>query len=205
MSRLQLMFVLLMLAVTSCFVPRAEASVTVEVTIAGSSAMWQTMALGAYSEACGTSCSSSAAGHWTSSTSPTSNVVNLTDTRTNPVNVDAGTTWIVWNTVSGVTKIWSFTKVDSVVGDRCYFAQPHCTVSAASANLTGSGSNQISSTLWGDGSSDQALPAAVLALFTSGTPVTVAATDIRPEDANFAVCRVNSLLGSGSKSGTGSD
>ena len=62
----------------------------------------------------------------------------------------------------------------------------------------------ISSALWGDGSSDTALPAAVQSLFTTGTPVTVAATDIRPEDAAFAACRVNSALGVGSNGGGGS-
>ena len=190
MSHMKSIFAVLVLAAIVCIVPLAQATVTVEVTIAGSSAMWQTMALGAYKAA------GAGAGHWTSA----SNLVNLTDSRVTPVNVDAGTVWIVWN--STATKVWSFDKVDSVVGDRCYFAQPHCSVNAPLANLSGSGSNQISSALWGDGSSDTALPAAVQSLFTTGTPVTVAATDIRPEDAAFAACRVNSSLGAGSNGGT---
>jgi hypothetical protein len=160
--------------------------------------MWQTLALGAYSLA------GAGAGHWTSA----SNVVELTDTRVTPNNNDAGTIWIVWN--KAATEVWSFTKVDSVVGVRCYFAQPQCYVNATSTNLAGTGANQISSTLWGDGSSDTALPANVAALFDTGTPqagikVTVAATDIRPEDAAFAVCRVNSELGAGSAGGSASD
>jgi hypothetical protein len=194
MSRMKLMFVVLLLTAIVGMVSQAQAAKpTIEVTIAGSSALWQTLALGAYSLA------GAGAGHWTSA----SNVVDLTDTRTTPNNVDAGTEWIVWNKAG--TKVWSFNKVDSVVGDRCYFAQPHCTVNAIEANLEGSGANQISSTLWGDGSSDSALPANVLAVFTTGTPVTVAATDIRPEDAAFAVCRSNSALGAGSAGGSASD
>jgi hypothetical protein len=187
-------FAVLVLAATACIVPQAQAKVTVEVTIAGSSAMWQTMALGAFSLA------GAGAGHWTSA----SNAVNLTDTRVTPNNNDAGTIWIVWN--KAATKVWSFNKVDSVVGDRCYFAQPHCLVNATAANLAGAGAQQISSVLWG---ADSALPTAVAALFDSGspvgTPVTVAATDIRPEDAAFAACRVNSALGAGSKGGSSSD
>jgi hypothetical protein len=183
-------FAVLLLTAIVSIVPRAQAAVAVEVTIAGSSAMWQTLALGAFAEA------GAGAGHWTSA----SNAVNLTDTRLTPVNVDPGTEWIVWN--STATKVWSFNKVDSVVGDRCYFAQPHCTVSATAANLSGSGSQQISSVLWG---ADSALPASISALFTTGTLVTVAATDIRPEDAAFAVCRVNSILGAGSNGGAASD
>jgi hypothetical protein len=183
-------FAVLLLTAIVSIGPRAQAAVAVEVTIAGSSAMWQTLALGAFAEA------GAGAGHWTSA----SNAVNLTDTRLTPVNVDPGTEWIVWN--STATKVWSFNKVDSVVGDRCYFAQPHCTVSATAANLSGSGSQQISSVLWG---ADSALPASISALFTTGTLVTVAATDIRPEDAAFAVCRVNSILGAGSNGGAASD
>ena len=192
MSRMKLIFAMLVLAAFVGIVPQVQAATTVEVTIAGSSALWQTLALGAYSLA------GSGGGHWTSN----GNLVNLTDTRVG-TNVDAGNIWIVWN--SGATKVWSFTKVDSVVGDRCYFAQPQCSVSAPLANLEGSGSNEINSSLWGDGSSDQALPSNVQALFTTGTSVNVAATDIRPEDAAFAVCRVNSILGAGSNGGAASD
>jgi hypothetical protein len=192
MSRMKLIFATLVFAAFAV-VPQMHAALTPETTIAGSSAMWQTLALGAYSEA------GAGAGHWTSA----SNAVVLTDTRTTPANVDAGTIWIVWN--AAATKVWSFNKVDSVVGNRCYFAQPQCSVNGTSTNLSGSGSNQISSLLWGDGSSDTALPANVLALFEAGTPVNVAATDIRPEDANFAICRANSQLGAGSYSGSGSD
>jgi len=193
MSRMKSIFALLLLAATVGIVPQANAVVTPEVTIAGSSAMWQTLALGAYTLA------GAGAGHWTSA----SNVVNLTDSRVTPVNVDPGTVWIVWN--SAGTKVWSFNKVDSVVGDRCYFAQPHCSVNATTASLAGAGSNQISPTLWGDGSSDSALPASIVSLFANGTPVNVAATDIRPEDAAFAACRVNSALGAGSNSAGNGD
>lgn len=182
MSRMKLIFAVLLLTAVALIVPQAQAAVTVEVTIAGSSAMWQSMALGAYSLA------GAGAGHWTSA----SNAVNLTDTRTTPNNVDPGTIWIVWNSTG--TKVWSYLKVDSVVGDRCYFAQPTCTVSATAANLSGSGSSQISSVLWG---ADSALPATIVSLFTAGTLTTVAATDIRPEDGAFAACRVNSSLGAG--------
>lgn len=200
MSRTKSILAVLILAVIVSIVPQAHATIIIEVTIAGSSAMWQTMALGAYNLACPTlPCATIGGiqgGHWTSA----SNGVNLTDTRVSPNNVDAGTIWIVWS--PGAKKVWSFNKVDSVVGDRCYFAQPRCTVSAPAANLTGSGSSQISSVLWG---ADSALPSVVSSIYSTGTPVTVAATDIRPEDAQFAACRVNSGLGAGSKGGASSD
>jgi hypothetical protein len=190
MSRTKSIFLVLLLAAIVGIVPQAQATTAIEVTIAGSSAMWQTLALGAFNEA------GAGAGHWTSA----SNAVNLTDNRTTPTNVDAGTVWVVWN--STATKVWSFDKVDSVVGNRCYFAQPQCIVSAPLANLQGSGAGQISSALWG---ADSAMPANVVSVFTTGTPVNVAATDIRPEDAAFAACRSNSALGAGSNGGSSSD
>src|SRR5208337_1701289 len=133
---------------------------------------------------------------WTSA----SNVINVTDNRVSPSNVDAGTIWIVWN--STATKVWSYAKVDSVVGVRCYFAQPQCVVSGTLANLQGNGSQQISSVLWG---ADTALPSNVQALFTNGLSTNVAATIVRPEDAAFITCRVNSILGAGSYGGAASD
>jgi hypothetical protein len=61
----------LLLAVMVGIVPAAKAATTIEVTIVGASAEWQTLALAAYSLA------GAGAGHWTSA----SNVVSVTDTR----------------------------------------------------------------------------------------------------------------------------
>ncbi|MGB8010976.1 MAG: hypothetical protein WCF68_05140 [Terriglobales bacterium] len=188
MSRIKSSFAVLLLAVVVGVVPQAHA--TVEAVIVGASAEWQTLGLAAYSLA------GSGAGHWTSA----SNVINVTDTRVTPVNVDAATLWVVWN--STATKVWTFAKVDSIVGTRCYFAQPRCSVSAPLASVSGSGSNQISSLFWG---ADSALPASVQALFTTGLSTTVAATFERPEDAEFLTCRANSILGAGAYGGAASD
>jgi hypothetical protein len=190
MSCAKSIFALLLLTVIVGIVPQARAATAVEVSIVGASAEWQTLGLAAYSLA------GSGAGHWTSA----SNVINVTDSRVSPVNVDAGTLWIVWN--SAATKVWAFAKVDSIVGVRCYFAQPQCSVNGVLSNLSGSGSNQISSVFWG---ADSALPSNVQALFTTGVATTVAATFERPEDAAFLTCRVNSILGSGAYGGTASD
>jgi hypothetical protein len=192
MPYMKSIFAVLLVAAIVGIAPQARATTTVEVTIAGASAEWQSVALAAFSEA------GAGALHWTSA----SNAVNLEDTRVTPANIDAGTLWVVWKTTGKVTKVWSYNKVDAVVGTRCYFAQPHCTVIAPSANLTGGGSGQISSAFWG---TDTALPANISALFTSGTPVNVAATFYRPEDAAFLTCRTNSLLGAGSYGGAASD
>jgi len=196
MSLMKSIFAVLLMTAIVCFVPQAQAAQTIEVTMAGSSGAWQTLGVGTYNycQTGGVTCF-----HWTSA----SNVVNLTDTRVTPVNVDPGTIWIVWSVVSGnVAKVWSDLKVDTIVGDRCFFAQPQCNVNATSANLAGSGAQQISSALWG---ADTALPSTVAAVFESGTLVNAAASDVRPEDAAFESCRVNSALGAGSYGGAASD
>lgn len=198
MSRLKSIFVLLLLTAIVGLVPQAQAAGVIQVTMVGSSGAWQLLGVGTYN-ACIASNGAGNCFHWTSA----SNVVNLTDTRVTPVNVDPGTAWIVW-AVSGanVTKVWSDDKVDTIVGDRCFFAQPQCTVSATSANLAGSGSSQIASSVWG---ADTALPSSVVGIFTSGTFANAAASDVRAEDAAFESCRVNSALGAGSYAGAASD
>ena len=172
----------------------AHAAVQVKVMIAGSSAMWQSMGLGAYNTGACVSGGTKPCHHYTSTGS-----FNLTDTRPTLVGgtnvTDTGAIWIVWDSAA-TTHVWAYIKVDSVVGDRCYFAQPRCNVNIATFPAPG---NQISSALWGDNSADATPPAAVQALFTaaSGLAVNVAATDIRPEDGLFAQCRANSALGGG--------
>lgn len=202
MVRIKTFVAALGLAAIVCLVPVAQAQ-TVKVLLSGSSAMWQTMALGAYNTngASGQCVPGSGATapcfHYTSGAN-----FSLTDTRPSPVVNDTGAIWIVWDSTPAPTGplVWAYIKVDSVVGVRCFFAQPHCNVNVAAFPGVG---NQIAAAVWGDGSADQVPPASVQALFTAGRLVTGGATDIRPEDALFATCRANSLLGNGSGGGSG--
>ncbi len=164
-----------------------------KVILAGSSAIWQSMALGAYNAGKCVSGGTAPCFHYTNSS------FNLTDTRP---TTKGGTTAVEARPFgsSGIAlatpNVWAYIKVDSGVGDRCYFAQPHCNVNIATFPAAG---NLISLHLWGDNSSDSTPPAAIQALASpSGTLlVNAAATDIRPEDALFATCRANSKLGGG--------
>src|SRR5262249_12034331 len=104
--------------------------------------------------------------------------------------------WIVTDSAAN-TNVWAYIKVDSVVGTRCYFAQPHCTVSVPSFPAVG---NKITlpGAIWGGNAADTLPPSAVQALFTgAGVLVNVGATDIRPEDGLWATCRANSVIGGG--------
>ncbi len=199
MSLMKSIFVVLLLTAAVCLVPQAaHATVTIEATLAGSSGAWQALGVGAYNY-CVKTYGAANCFHWTSA----SNVVNLTDTRVSPVNNDAGTIWVVWQgTTSAASKLWSDDKVDTIVGNRCFFAQPQCNVNATGANLAGSGAGQISSAIWG---ADTALPSNLVSIFQNGTIVNALASDTRPEDAAFESCRVNSALGAGSYGGAASD
>ena len=198
MNRLKSIFAGLLMTAIVGVVPQAHAqTATLKVMIAGSSAMWQSMALAAYKgNATQGQCVSGGTApcfHYTAKN------FNLTDGRPTikggTAAVDQGNIWIVWDSNTTSTNVWAYIRVDSVVGNRCYFAQPQCTVSL---NPFPGSAGLISPALWGDNSSDSTPPSQVTALFTSGNlKVNVGATDIRPEDALFAQCRINSVLGGG--------
>jgi hypothetical protein len=209
MARLKTIFAVLALTAIVGVVPQAHAAtVNLEVVIAGSSAMWQTLALGAYNDGTSIASGGGTTCHWTSG----SNKVNLTDSRTTTANNDPGTLWVVWDNnasgstclgdgVNAATNVWAYLKVDSVVGVRCYLAVPKCTVTSTTGNINVAGAGKISTSLWG---SDFLIPSYIQPAFVGPTSITVGATDIRPEDALFATCRVNSKLGASAVS-TGSD
>ena len=203
MSRMKSALAVLLLAAIGGLAPKAQGQ-TVKIMIAGSSAMWQATALAAYNHrvvsGVDTTC-------LTGATPPcfhyTGKGFNLNDTRPKlkggATLVDSNTIWIVWDShlnssSQPAPNVWAYIKVDSVVGDRCYFAHPRCNVGLSGGFPAAAGS--ISSTLWGDNSSDTTPPLNVQALFeaAAGVPVSAAATDIRPEDGLFAMCRANSAL-----------
>jgi hypothetical protein len=182
----------------------------VQAVIAGSSAMFQTVALGAYNRSNGVS---------GQATAPTFHYVSnskfiLADERPTSlggtvVNSDTGTVWIVWDSKVTAGKctpnVWIYLSTDSVVGNRAFFgsfgapAGKGVYVQAPASFPADDGGSQISSTLWGDGSTGVVPDVAVQNLFSNATTklsqlVNVGATDIRPEDAYFAINRVNTNL-----------
>jgi hypothetical protein len=193
MSRIKIVLAGLVIAAIVGLGTQAQAQ-KVKVMFAGSSAQWQTLALGTYNDGKCVTGGTAPCFHYTNSS------FNLTDTRPVKVglsaNVDTGAIWIVWDNASS-PNVWAFIKVDSGVGNRCYFANPACVVGA---NPFPNASNSI--TVWPDGSTDSTPPASVQALFTgSNVSVNVSATDIRPEDSLWSTCRTNSQLGSAAVGG----
>ncbi len=129
---------------------------------------------------------------WTSKKS--ASVLARDDRPATPVD-EEGNIWITWGPgtgtcagPSGAYNVYSYMQLDSVVGDRCYFmvdsSGSGClqilTVAAgtAGANLLGSAFGP-----------DTAIPASIISAL-NGQQFFVAGTDIRPEDAKFAVQRM---------------
>lgn len=200
MSRMHAVFAALLVATMAATVPSATATTSSTVlVISGSSAMWQTMALAAYDQGNCTTASVTVhppCFHYTDNTK-----FNLNDTRPTllggSTNVDPGDLWIVWDSPTGTEtrNVWIYLKVDSSVGDRCFFAVPACNITSPSGYNWSTVGSKISSSLWG---ADTVPPTDVQSRFTgtTGPSVNTAATDIRPEDSLFATCRANSKLGS---------
>ena len=128
--------------------------------------------------------------------------VTATDTSTGTALTDSGSSWIAWTpgtagnnstcgTTSSSTKIYAYLQTDSVVGNRCLFngTAGTCTIanaisgSQATANLIYPTGTTIGSTEFAN------LPSGVAAALNLAKKPTFAGTDIRPEDAEFAVTR----------------
>jgi hypothetical protein len=212
MSRMNAFLAALLLAALTSFAPSASATTSnARVAIVGSSAAWQSMGLAAYNS--GNCAHLSVAIHPPCHHYTDHAKFDLNDTRPTfgtlggTTNDDKGDLWIVWDTPTGaqVRNVWVFIKVDSIVGDRCFYANPKCNITNNAGDWAVNATSRIPPGLWG---ADMAPPADVQNLFTSPAHVVVntAATDIRPEDALFETCRVNSTQGNGSPgSGDGLD
>jgi hypothetical protein len=197
MSHWKLGFAVLLLTAIANVVPQAHAAPVLKVMIVGASGSWQAMGVGAYK---GGNCPTNTVGacaHYSH------NSFNLSDSRPTSKGgstvTDAGAIWIVWDKTVGdptctACNVWAYIKVDSIVGNRCYFARPHCLV-AKSPFPAAVSQISLPAPAWGP---ETMPPASIQALFTTGVRTNVAASEIRPEDALFGQCRINSAAGGGS-------
>jgi ABC-type phosphate transport system substrate-binding protein len=112
----------------------------------------------------------------------------LHDSRFTVAAADTAAAWISWKpstpgncaTVIAGSEI-IYLNTDSVLGNRCFFANPRCTVVVNTTPPTASATTLSPVT-------ESPLPASVLTDIT-GISISIAATDIRPEDAKFATVR----------------
>jgi hypothetical protein len=191
MSLMKTVLALLLLTAVLGLASSAHAQTT-RVILSGSSFMWQEIGIGTWNNG------NCPAGATAPCKHATYSGVHLNDTRNNQIPTgETGNVWVIWDS-SPSANYWAYLTVDSIVGVRCYFAHPRCTIGNGPAGL-GAIQNKIASSIWGFDTDLATDNPAVYAKFTTaaGQVVNAGATDIRPEDALFGNCRVNSKLGGG--------
>ncbi len=135
------------------------------------------------------------------------NFAQAVDSRNVGIPVEGGNLWVVWDNNTSPVSIWAYLTVDSIVGNRCFFASPRCSLQLDSGVLTTAGQNRIASVLFfnaqtGLNQADEAsLPSGVLAAVQ--TSFTAGLTDIRPEDAKFETNRILKAYAASNLSGLG--
>ena len=166
---------------------------TVEVKALGSSGLFLELGLAAdYSGTGGIG----ATCVWSESTK----TVTASDTTLSPAATDTGNAWVAWTpqsgsctTVNSSTKIYSYLQTDSVVGNRCLFNGSKCTIAYPTTDPAPA--NLILPT------GEVSLPASIATALNKAA-VNAAGTDIRPEDAEFAVARALKPCGTAVASGS---
>jgi hypothetical protein len=178
---------------------------TLEANVAGSSALWIEAGQGAFANA-GTGSGNCS---WTSSTSGNTWAQEQRPVGGSPENTENGNIWVIWTPGGGgceapdsTVQIWSYLNLDSVFGDRCLFAQPSCTANIGGTVVTypTTGCTVGANLLTGIDDTSSAnlsgcLPASIASAIT-GQPITIAATDILPVDAEFATYKALAPCGS---------
>jgi ABC-type phosphate transport system substrate-binding protein len=164
---------------------------------AGSSAMFNTTAVAATNSNPITSAAAPCGSFiWTSKTSGTNYAAGV-DGRPGVPN-EPGNIWIAWDNGTTPTTVCVYLSVDSVVGQRLFFATSsngNGGTTRGTISLSGSAAGHA-----GDNAvpylTDTALPNAVYAL-VNGAEINAGFTDIRPEDGLYATLRAQCARNSG--------
>jgi hypothetical protein len=185
----------------------SAANAQVQFVGVGSSAMFNTLSAAAFSDLC-SSRTGSDCRHWSQSgknAGDNQNWAQAVDGRNNAIPPEAGTFFVAWDNNSSPIKVWSYLSVDTIVGQRLFFAVPRATQQIDSGALTAGGGNKVPAAILfnrqtGTTQSDETtgIPSAVLSAIQ--TTFTAAISDVRPEDAKF---EVNRVLATFAASGTG--
>ena len=157
---------------------------TVQLNALGSSALFLEMGLGAnYTKGLNAPCV------WSEST----NTAFATDTSVSPSAVDKGSAWVAWTkgssgTCTTAANVYAYLQTDSVVGNRCLFNGAKCKITYPNTDPAPAGLI-LSGGVANCGTTGECnLPVAVGNALTAAA-VNAAGTDIRPEDAEFAIAR----------------
>jgi len=171
-------------------VSQAAPTISVRWVAAGSSALFVELGQSAATQtATSTNC------YW----SVKNSTIGANDSRTTPNTLETGQIWVAWTlvgttdctaTATATINVYAYVQTDSVVGDKCFFANPQCTLTLPSG-ITGTDLLLAPA----PAIFNATLPASVQGAL-NGHVLTAAGTDIRPEDAKFASKRMFTTCGS---------
>src|ERR1700722_9949796 len=173
----------LSLAASMCVASNSFAAINVLFNAVGSSAAFNSFALAAGNVTGGNICG---ANNWTLKNGGSGH-----DSRSAGINDVTGNVWIIWNgnaAGTGTTQVCAYLNIDSVVGNRLYFAQPRGTLSLPSSDIGAAGGDLVPLL-----PADVPLPTVVYNAL-NGAAFNAAPSDIRPEDALFATTRALKTL-----------
>ena len=211
MTRSKLLFAALLLVASLAVVPAATAGPTVHFAAVGSSAMYQASGVAVFNDL---ATPIGNAHHYTVKTSTACSggtpCAYIHELRGTPGQIpdEAGTLWVVWagNDGSGnATDVWAYLQVDTIVGNRAFFANPRPLFELNPDTNNGAvpGVNNIDKNLFvGTQADDTKIPNAVFAAITSNS-FTAALSDVRPEDALFEHKRIVATLSTSNYNGLG--
>src|SRR6202158_2646174 len=163
----------------------------------GSSAMFNKLFAAEFTNLClsrvGNECH-----HWSAkgkNAGDNQNWAQAVDSRNNSIPVEAGSFFVAWDNNTTPISVWSYLGVDTIVGQRLFFAVPRATQQIDSGALSAAGQNLVRAAILlnRQTSATQAdettgIPSAVLSAVQ--TTFTAAISDVRPEDAQFEVNRI---------------
>jgi len=175
----------------------------------GSSAMFNTFAVAAFNSLCIPAGGASNCHHYSVSgkTAGGNNFAQIVDSRGGgAINPEGGNLWVVWNNGTSPATVWAYLSVDSIVGNRAFFAVPRAQLQVDSSVTSGNAKNLVAAVLFDDGAGnsvadDASLPANILSVIQA--TFTAAGSDIRAEDAKLATNRALTNLDTKKLAGLG--
>jgi len=204
----KLMVALLCAATMLAVIPTASAQ-GLKFLGVGSSAVFNTLAVAAFNDLCIPSGGASNCHHYSVSgkTGGGNNFAQVVDSRgSGAIPPEGGNLWVVWDNSTSPATVWAYISVDTIVGNRSFFAVPRAQLQVDSSVTSGNAKNLVAAALFDDGhgnsvADDASLPAGILSVIQ--TTFTAAGSDIRVEDAKLGTNRLLTNLDTAKLTGLG--
>src|ERR1700680_898805 len=142
----------------------------------GSSAMFNTISAAAFTDLCSSRAGSDCR-HWSAkgkNSGDNQNWAQGVDSRNSSIPVEAGNFFVAWDNNTSPITVWSYLSVDTIVGQRLFFAVPRATQQVDSGALSAAGQNLVPAAILlnRQTSADQpdetaGIPSAVLSVVTT--------------------------------------